>query len=563
MAAGKAEDSLPPLEKTTGYAMYLEHVEICGFRGINHLAISLQQVTALIGENAWGKSSLLRALWALLGQGEVPYQFTADDFHQAEPGTPCPPSRLQIVLTFCEYRSDMCLHSSRLSRLAPVWVKSRDGLHRIIYRAMATQEHSGNIHSAHHFLDHTGKEITTGVQELLHLLMLMNPVLRLRDARSTRDGAGEGEVPWESLLDDCYTPLLTSDERSSAPESLQDGVNAIHHLMEHYLNSVPPIRHKPRNVREIVSRPASLRGLGNMHTLLKGADAKSVQLAMAGLGAAMLQARGDREIDPEARPILILEDPESRLHPTMLALAWELLELLPGQKIITTNSGDLLASMPLGNIRRLVRTPGKTLCHKLHDEQLSAEELRRIAFHVRINRPMSLFARCWLLVEGETEIWLLSELASICGISFRGEGIRIIEFAQCGVAPLTKAASDLGIEWHLLADGDQAGNKYANSVRAMLKGSRESERLTLLPAKDIEHFLFQNGFAHVFRREARAEKNPWLSNSKIIERAVNRRSKPGMALAIVEDAEEGGAEAIPPLLRQMFSRILMLARTQG
>jgi len=120
----------------------------------------------------------------------------------------------------------------------------------------------------------------------------------------------------------------------------------------------------------------------------------------------MLQARGDREIDPEARPILILEDPESRLHPTMLALAWELLELLPGQKIITTNSGDLLASMPLGNIRRLVRTPGKTLCHKLHDEQLSAEELRRIAFHVRINRPMSLFARCWLLVEGETEIWL-------------------------------------------------------------------------------------------------------------------------------------------------------------
>ena len=131
------------------------------------------------------------------------------------------------------------------------------------------------------------------------------------------------------------------------------------------------------------------------------------------------------------------------------------------------------------------------------------------------------------------------------------------------MAPLTKAASDLGIEWHLLADGDQAGNKYANSVRAMLKGSRESERLTLLPAKDIEHFLFQNGFAHVFRREARAEKNPWLSNSKIIERAVNRRSKPGMALAIVEDAEERGAEAIPPLLRQMFSRILMLARTQG
>ena len=176
---------------------------------------------------------------------------------------------------------------------------------------------------------------------------------------------------------------------------------------------------------------------------------------------------------------------------------------------------------------------------------------------------MSLFARCWLLVEGETEIWLLSELANICGISLRGEGIRIIEFAQCGVSPLIKAASDLGIEWHLLADGDQAGNKYASSVRTLLRGESEHDRLTLLPARDIEHFLFQNGFAHVFRHEAHVGKNPWLSNSKIIERAVNRLSKPGMALAIVEDTEERGVEAIPPLLRQMFSKILMLARTQG
>lgn len=66
-----------------------------------------------------------------------------------------------------------------------------------------------------------------------------------------------------------------------------------------------------------------------------------------------------------------------------------------------------------------------------------------------------------------------------------------------------------------------------------------------------------------FRHEAHVGKNPWLSNSKIIERAVNRLSKPGMALAIVEDTEKRGVEAIPPLLRQMFSKILMLARTQG
>ena len=544
--------------------MYLERIEVSGFRGINHLAISLQQVTALIGENAWGKTSLLRALWCLLGQGEVPYQFVLEDFHRPNPVGSQPVSEVQITLTFSEYRPDMCLHSARLSRLSPIWIKSKDGLHRIVYRAKARLGVASNIISTHQFLDASGHNLAIdSINDLLHILMLMNPVLRLRDARSTRDGVMDAEAQWDKLLGECYTPLLMQETKLSAPETLQDGVQAILHLMEHYLNSVPPIHHKPRSAREIVTRPATLRGLSTLHSLLKSSDAQAVQLAMAGLGAAMLQARGDREIEQEARPILILEDPESRLHPTMLALAWSLLEQLPGQKIITTNSGDLLATMPLGNIRRLVRNSGGTRCHKLNDEQLSSEELRRITFHVRINRPMSLFARCWLLVEGETEIWLLSELANICGISLRGEGIRIIEFAQCGVSPLIKAASDFGIEWHLLADGDQAGNKYASSVRALLRGEREHDRLTLSPARDIEHFLFQNGFAHVFRHEAHVGKNPWLSNSKIIERAISRLSKPGMALAIVEDTEERGVEAIPPLLRQMFSKILMLARTQG
>ena len=39
--------------------MILERVEIVGFRGINRLSLMLEQNNVLIGENAWGKSSLL------------------------------------------------------------------------------------------------------------------------------------------------------------------------------------------------------------------------------------------------------------------------------------------------------------------------------------------------------------------------------------------------------------------------------------------------------------------------------------------------------------------------
>ena len=46
--------------------MLLERVEIVGFRGINRLSLLLEQNNVLIGENAWGKSSLLDALTLLL-----------------------------------------------------------------------------------------------------------------------------------------------------------------------------------------------------------------------------------------------------------------------------------------------------------------------------------------------------------------------------------------------------------------------------------------------------------------------------------------------------------------
>lgn len=42
--------------------MILERAEISGFRGLAKLAVNFTDRTVLIGENAWGKSSLLRAL---------------------------------------------------------------------------------------------------------------------------------------------------------------------------------------------------------------------------------------------------------------------------------------------------------------------------------------------------------------------------------------------------------------------------------------------------------------------------------------------------------------------
>lgn len=544
--------------------MFLERIEVKGFRGINRLSLGLDHTTVLIGENAWGKSSLLRALWCLLGDAE-PYQFIGDDFHQPEDPELASSRNLQLVLTFSEYRPQMCQHSRRLARLGAAWIPHRDKFHRIHYRASAELQDDGTVLTIHDFLDGIGKSLELdNNDELVRLLITMNPVFRLRDARTTREG---GEVlPWADLselrLGELAGKLTDEPDRIGEPE-LKEALQAVRQLMEHYFNALAPVKHKPRSQREIINRPMTLRNPGNLQLLLRKADSRALQLAMAGMAAMLLNARGNRELEEGARPIMILEDPESRLHPTMLSLAWGLLEQLPGQKLLTTNSGDLLSSLPLNQIRRLLRRQQDILCHQLGGERYSSDDLRKIAFHVRINRPMSMFARCWLLVEGETEIWLLSELAQVCGYSLRAEGVRIIEFAQCGQAPLIKVARDFGIEWHLLTDGDEAGAKYASSARSLLKGERERDRITQLPAPDIEHYLYHNGFEAVFRREAGVGGRSTLSAGRIIAKAIHHRSKPGMALAVVEEAERLGGDHIPPVIRQMFARVVALARGQG
>lgn len=545
--------------------MFLERIEVKGFRGINRLSLGLDHTTVLIGENTWGKSSLLRALWCLLGQDAEPYQFTAEDFHQPEDPELAPARHLQLVLTFSEHRPQMCQHSRRLARLCPSWVLHKDKFHRIHYRASAELQADGSVLTIHDFLDGVGKSLPiANTHELVCMLITMNPVFRLRDARTARNGVET--LQWGDLsehrLSELADKLIDEPQRIGEPE-LKEALQAVRQLMDHYFNALAPIKNKPRSQRDIINRPITLRNPGNLHTLLRRADNRALQLAMAGMAATLLQARGNRELEEGARPIMILEDPESRLHPTMLALAWGLLEQLPGQKLLTTNSGDLLSSLPLNQVRRLVRRQQDILCHQLGGERYSSDDLRKIAFHVRINRPMSLFARCWLLVEGETEIWLLSELAQICGYSLRAEGVRIIEFAQCGQSPLIKVARDFGIEWHLLTDGDEAGLKYATSARGQLKGERERDRLTQLPAADIEHYLYHNGFEAVFRREAGVGGRAMWSASHIINKAIHHRSKPGMALAVVEEAERLGAEHIPPVIRQMFARVVALARGQG
>ncbi|HHK9840156.1 TPA: ATP-dependent endonuclease [Klebsiella pneumoniae] len=548
--------------------MLLERVEIVGFRGINRLSLMLEQNNVLIGENAWGKSSLLDALTLLLSPEFDLYHFVRDDFWFPPGDIQGREHHLHIILTFRETEPGR----HRVRRFRPLqrcWVPCDDGYHRVFYRLEGEFAEDDSVMTLRSFIDGEGEALVLEeIDELARHLVRLMPVLRLRDARFMRR-IHNGTVPHSPQIEITARQLdFLSRELVSHPQNLSDGqirqgLSAMVQLLEHYFaeQSSAQTRHRLMR-RRSHDEQRSWRYLDIINRMIDKPGGRSHRVILLGLFATLLQAKGTVRLDRDARPLLLIEDPETRLHPIMLSVAWHLLNLLPLQRVTTTNSGELLSLTPVEQVCRLVRESTRVSAWRLGPGGMNAEESRRIAFHIRFNRASSLFARCWLLVEGETETWVINELARQCGHHFDAEGVKVIEFAQSGLKPLIKFARRMGIQWHVLVDGDEAGKKYAATVRGLLNNDRELERdhLTSLPALDMEHFMYRQGFDDVYHRVAQIPDNVPMNMRRVITKAIHRSSKPDLAIEVAMEAGRRGVDAVPTLLKKMFSRVLWLAR---
>ncbi|WP_286300862.1 ATP-dependent endonuclease [Vibrio apostichopi] len=586
--------------------MQLERIEISGFRGIKRMSLAFDELTTLIGENTWGKSSLLDALSVVLPSDGVPYHFEMTDFHVDYSVSHPQSQHLQIVLAL-KANDKSELNAGRYRKLKPIWVQDEFGTYRIYYRISATlEQYETTTHYA--FLGIDGNPLKLHHSEkLAQELMTLHPVIRLRDARhfdrpfnsktinqnavvnggsngnanvisngngngthasngsaansngnSNGNGNGNGrQARIEKRIDNTCRRLMAIPGHVNKGE-MRSSLDSMQSLIEHYFSFKSNSRRNPRKQRDGLLYSAGANDQ-SIHQLVEETKNKQTRLLFMGLLNAYLQAKGPTDLRRCARPLLILEDPEGRLHPTHLARAWSLMQKLPMQKILTTNSGELLAAVPLQSIRRLVRQSDKTIANQLNMNHFSKDELRRIGFHIRFHRSGALFARCWLLVEGETEVWLFNELANQCGYNLAAEGVQIIEFAQSGLKALIKVAQEFGIDWHVVTDGDAAGKKYAATVMSKLGKDQERHRLTELPDKDIEHYLYMNGFENFFRDMVKIPYDHPIPAKKVVAKVLKKHAKPDLALAIVSHCENQGQECIPLLLRWTLKRVITMA----
>ena len=523
--------------------MYLRNIDIVGFRGINRLSMTLRPNMVLIGENAWGKSSLLDALSLIFNVEQKRYQFLPSDFHIESGKNPSVSKQITLLFSFSSSFIGEHLESQHQNHQA-LFIEHQDQYHRVYFRVSGEQEENG-IQTYYDFIDQNGEEIPLeNKEEIITTLLKYFPVFRFRDAR---------------FKDHRYFQRCYLNNESICRDPFDDKIHAFLLLLQYYF-----FHHdnKQQLIETIPDTSTLWDKVKQLCTDLRMGDAALRQTLFERISQFFLPIREEPETDTLRQPIILFEDPDARLHPRMMAIMWELMQFLPIQRITTTNSVELLSQVELRSICRLVRYPEATKAYQLAKYTLSKQALRRLTFHIHYNRSIALFTNAWILVEGETEVWLLSALAEQLGINLELEGIRIVEFAQSGLSHLLKYVKAMGIEWHVLTDGDMAGKKYAETVKSMLdEHESATERLTTLPKSDIEHFLYFSGFASVFIHLSRWKvQGNYYPATKIIQQAVRRTSKPDLALALAGEIQKRGKQSIPTLFTRLFSRVLNFVR---
>ncbi len=566
--------------------MKLVRLDIQNFRGIKKLSIPLDDTTVLVGENNSGKSSILDALSICLSRSlaRKGNAFSEYDYHlpnaAAQPSDADP---ITFTLFFKECTEDEW-PDAILQTFSDAIQVDTNGLNSLTLRVTSSfDKATAQFATQWDFLDGAGNPLTKAKNpRLLIQLQQCAPVFYLA---ALRDAAQEfrprsqfwGPFVRNLKIDETVRKQL-EDTLSELNQKVLDAHTAFKDVKDRLTETtrLVPLAGKdpvhiealPGKVFDMLSRTQiMLRCRSGVGLPLHCHGEGTQSLAVMFLFDAFLRVRLQQDYDTNATPILALEEPEAHLHPSAIRSLAGILQELKGQRVIATHSGDLLAGVALNSVRRLTRKNGTVQLHRLKPGTLTVEELDKITYHIRSQRGNLLFARCWLLVEGQSEYWLMPEFARQLGKDFDLNGVCCVEYRQFDVDPLIRLAEDLGIEWHVFTDNDNQGQSDQTKAAARLNGRTRADHVSVLTERDIEHCLWQAGYRLVYENAVSSARRAAITTaptspsypSQVIKAAVKSTSKPYLATAVCAESIKPGSPGIPVVIRDAIDAAIKLA----
>lgn len=566
--------------------MQLRKLIIENFRGLQKIELDFDRTTVLIGENNTGKTSILEAIRLCLGRTLSKSGSAFDDYDYylsdktAQPGQSGP-----LILSFKFMEDHPNGWAEEIVEALGDVIVLPEELRTVILRVSSSfDEMTRDFITDWDFLDASENPLPPYTKKFISTLRQICPVFYLTATREADKDFSARSPFWAPFL---RNPDIPTDVRQDLEEELNilnariiEAHKSLKEVSENLKKTSGIVQLSEEQTVTIEALPGrAFDALSRAQVSMTGTTGAILPLSRHGSGTqslsvmflfeSFLEEMLAKTYGQFSEPILTLEEPEAHLHPSAIRTLWNILENMRGQKIIATHSGDFLAEVPFRSIRRLCRNEGKIEIRSIRTDVLNADELRKLEFHVRYSRGELFFARCWVLVEGETDHYIITKLAKLMGDSFdlESHGIRIIPHRQMGIRALLKVADDLGIAWHCLADGDSQGEQDAGSVRAELNNRTESDHLTALREEDIELFLCEHGFGKVYEDHISVQKQDQITAApgdadywKQVLGSMDDTPKPALAIEVMNLMEESGLEAVPIQLKQVVSAAVRLAR---
>ena len=572
--------------------MHLTKIQISNYRGIKNLDLDLAPTTVLIGENNCGKTTVLHALRACLqtlkNSGRST-PFDEFDFHfNSQTADPTTAPKIEIILTFEESKpgewSDKVEQKlggdGGVISFIPPDDRGRVQLRVNAEYSMATQD----IDTTFDFLDAAGNPLNTKNRSRLGSLQQLRPLFylsALRDAGREFSRTSQFWSPFvknsqidESTKTDIEEQLGKINakiiEAHGTFKDVREHLSKVQELVAIGEQDVVSVDAVPARIFDILNRTqvsiASTTG-ARLPIGRHGEGTQSLTVLM--LFDAFLKSELTRRQGlQDSKPIVALEEPEAHLHPNAVRALWKTINDIDGQKLIATHSGDLLSEVDIYSIRRLYKKGSVVQVGALQAKTLDKQQLQKFDHFVRRSRGELFFARAWILVEGETDVIILSGAARVLGIDLEQSAVRLVEYAQVGLSTFINAADSLGVMWHVFSDGDEQGHKTAGQVRSALNGKQEAKHLTLLPNDEpLEPYLCRNGFIDVYEQHASDQKRPkHISVSVDDENYPNQlykclpsNKKPAAAHDVVAKMQGRGIHSIPKEISDCLKTIITLA----
>jgi putative ATP-dependent endonuclease of OLD family len=352
--------------------MQVTRLRIRNFRSIKDLSLELEPSTVFIGANNAGKSAIIDAVrvalmrrWGRRGTG-----FTEHDIYAASPGLNAKTLDPVIIDLIFEERDGESWPDDLVSDLNAV-VVTNDEMRNMIWLRVTCgwNEEEEAFTPIWQFLNSAGESLTTGAARANNL----NSFFRyphffwLGELRDAGEEFAPRAAHWGTLMRAIRIPKGIEEEVRTDLDAVDGKVLAADPKFGEIASTIgestsltrgatpgdAKLRMLPFDMWDMISRASVIVQTETTRPWLPlGQHGQGLRsLAVIYLFQAAMRQRLLDDALAGAEPILGVEEPEAHLHPQAARTLWRRLNMLAGQKLITSHSPQFIQNVPLHAIR--------------------------------------------------------------------------------------------------------------------------------------------------------------------------------------------------------------------